>query len=38
MEKNKIFKPKINKNKIIEDIKKWRKTVASLINLETLKN
>ena len=36
--KNKIFKPKINKNKIIEDIKKWRKTVASLINLETLKN
>ena len=35
---NKIFKPKINKSKIKEQINKWRKTVVSLINLNFSKN
>jgi len=35
---NKIFKPKISKNKIKEQIRKWRKAVALLINLDSSKN
>jgi len=35
---NKIFRPRISKNKIKEQIRKWRKTVASLINLDSSKN
>ena len=38
MEKNKIFKPKINKNKVKDQITKWRKSVELLINLNSLKN
>jgi glycerol kinase len=35
---NKIFRPRISKSKIKEQIRKWRKTVASLINLDSSKN
>ena len=35
---NKIFRPKISKNKIKEQIRKWRKAVALLINLDSSKN
>jgi len=36
--KNKTFRPKINKNKIKEQIRKWRKAVALLISLDSSKN
>ena len=36
--KNKTFRPKINKNKVKEQIRKWRKAVALLINLDSSKN
>jgi len=36
--KNKIFLPRISKNKIKEQIRKWRETVALLINLDSSKN
>ena len=35
---NKIFKPRISKNKIKEQIRKWRKTVTLLIKLDFSKN
>jgi len=35
---NKIFRPRVSKNKIKEQIRKWRKTVALLINLDSSKN
>ena len=35
---NKIFRPRINKNIIEEQIRKWRKAVSLLINLDSLKN
>jgi len=35
---NKIFRPRISKNKIKEQIRKWRETVALLINLDSSKN
>jgi len=36
--KNKIFIPKISKNKIREQIRKWRKVITLLINLDSSKN
>ena len=36
--KNKIFTPKISKNKIKEQIRNWRKAVAMLIKLDSSKN
>ena len=36
--KNKIFRPKISKNKIKEQIRKWEKTVTLLIKLDFSKN
>ena len=35
---NKIFKSRISKHKIKEEIRKWRKTVALLIKLDSSKN
>ncbi len=35
---NKIFRPRIGKNEIKEQIRKWRKTVTLLINLDSSKN
>ena len=35
---NKIFQPRMRKNIIKEQIRKWRKTVALLINLDSSKN
>ena len=35
---NKIFKPRISKNKIKEQIRKWRKAVTLLINLYSSRN
>jgi len=37
-ETNKIFRPRISKNQIKEQKRKWRKTVALLINLDSSKN